>query len=196
MSHIMRLMRMGVLNQPARPAIPESTPSLLVLTIISVERTVPDGQIITFLNPFYSQLISLIAKDPEILYKLGWRKMEELVAAAYSKDGYEVTLTPPSRDKGRDVIAIKKGFWSIKFIDQVKAYKPGNLVTANDVRAFLFVLDNDHSATKGVITTTSGFAPDLEKDEFIKPYIPNRLELVNRDRLIARLIGEGGVAIN
>ena len=58
------------------------------------------------------------------------------MAGAYSKAGFdEVTLTPHSGDFGRDVIAIKRGIGSIRVIDQVKAYKKGHLVTANDVRA-------------------------------------------------------------
>jgi len=52
----------------------------------------------------------------------------------------EVTLTPRSGDYGRDVIAIKKGIGTIRVIDQVKAYKPGHLVGANDVRALLGAL--------------------------------------------------------
>jgi restriction system protein len=52
----------------------------------------------------------------------------------------EVTLTPRSGDLGRDVIAVKRGLGTVRVIDQVKAYGPSHLVTADDVRALLGVL--------------------------------------------------------
>ncbi len=99
-------------------------------------------------------------------------------------------LTPRSGDLGRDIIAIKKGFGCVKFIDQVKAYKPGNLVTAEEVRALLGVLQANQSATKGFVTTTSAFAPGIPNDRFIAPFIPFRLELIDKQKLIARLLAE------
>lgn len=95
-------------------------------------------------------------------------------------------LTPRSGDFGRDVIAIKKGLGEVRVIDQVKAYKPGHLVTANDVRALMGVLQND-GASKGFLTTTSDFAPKMGDDPLITPFIPQRLELINGDKLILRL---------
>jgi restriction system protein len=97
-----------------------------------------------------------------------------------------VTLTPRSGDYGRDVIAVKKGLGIVRVIDQVKAYTPPHLVTANDVRALLGVLPGD-GASKGFLTTTSDFAPGIKKDPFIVPFIPSRLELINGAKLLARL---------
>ena len=114
-------------------------------------------------------------------------KWEEIVAGAYKKAGFdEVILTPRSGDLGRDVIAIKKGIGEVRIIDQVKAYKPGHLVTANDVRALIGVLPFD-GASKGFLTTTSDFAPRIKEDPLITPYIPWRLELINGPTLIKRL---------
>jgi restriction system protein len=63
-------------------------------------------------------------------------------------------------DHGRDVIAVKRGLGFVRVIDQVKAYKPTHLVTADDVRALIGVLHGD-GASKGFLTTTSDFAPRL-----------------------------------
>ena len=97
-----------------------------------------------------------------------------------------MTLTPRSGDFGRDVIAIKKGIGSIRVIDQVKAFKQGHLVTANDVRALIGVLHGD-KASKGFLTTTSDFAPKIEKDPLIIPFMPAQLELINGEKLLRRL---------
>jgi restriction system protein len=49
------------------------------------------------------------------------------------------------------------------------------------------VLSSDRNASKGVISTTSDFAPKLADDPFIKPLLPHRIELVNGEQLLVRL---------
>jgi len=71
-------------------------------------------------------------------------------------------------------------------IEQVKAYKPGHLVNADEVRALMGVLHED-TASKGFLSTTSDFAPRLREDPLIRPLIPSRLGLINRETLINRL---------
>jgi len=68
------------------------------------------------------------------------RKLEEFIAGAYEKAGFNVILTPRSADGGRDLIASKIGFGSIRLIEKIKAYKPGHLVKHDDIRAMLGVL--------------------------------------------------------
>ncbi len=97
-----------------------------------------------------------------------------------------MTLTPRSGDFGRDIIAVKHGVGTVRVIDQMKAYGPNHLVTANDVRALLGVLQGD-KASKGFLTTTSDFAPKLRDDILIKPFMPARVELINGKMLLARL---------
>ena len=93
-------------------------------------------------------------------------------------------LTPPSGDGGRDIIATSKGYGSIRILDQIKAYKPGHLVTADEVRSMLGTLSADTRASKGIITTTSDFAPRIEIDEGIAQFLPTRLELKPQDKLL------------
>ena len=59
-------------------------------------------------------------------------------------------------------------------------------MTANDVRALMGVLQCD-GASKGFLTTTSDFAPKIDKDPLIVPFIPSRLELINGHALFNRL---------
>ncbi|MCP3944118.1 MAG: restriction endonuclease [Desulfobacteraceae bacterium] len=107
------------------------------------------------------------------MHEIDYRKWEEIIAGSYERAGFdEVILTPISGDLGRDIIAIKSGIGAIRVIDQVKAYKPGHVVSANDVRAFIGVLSADQNATKGVMTTTSVFAPKIYNDPSIKGFMP------------------------
>jgi restriction system protein len=164
-----------------------ATPSILLQAVVILGDKVHDGHIIEAVAPAWFEIAKLLECDQDILFKIDSRKMEEVVAAWYQEYGYEVTLTPRSGDLGRDIIAMKRGILSVRIIDQVKAYKPGRLVPANDVRALLGVLGSDRAASKGLVTTTSDFAPKIETDEFIAPYLPTRLELVNGTELIKRL---------
>ena len=156
--------------------------------IITLEDKVDDGTKISLIKPIYSKLIQMLKRDSDYIYKINPRIWEEIIAASYSKAGFdEVILTPRSGDFGRDVIAVKKGFGSIRFIEQVKAYNPNHIVKADEVRALLGVLQADFKASKAIFTTTSDFAPMISEDEFIKPFLPFRLELLNKDKLINRL---------
>ena len=95
------------------------------------------------------------------MYQIDPHKWEEIIAATYDQSGRfdEVTLTPRSGDRGRDVIAVKKGFGSVRLIESVKRHKPGTKTTAEDVQALLGVLLSDPQANKGVVSTTWEFAP-------------------------------------
>ena len=97
----------------------------------------------------------------------------------------EVILTPRSSDGGKDVIAIKNCYGAIRFVESVKKYRPGNEVTADDVRA-LGCLLLDRKNSKGIVSTTWKFAPKIDEDPLLKTLVPYRLELVDGEKLIER----------
>jgi restriction system protein len=164
-----------------------SSVSLLLQSVIVPGEKTGEGQIIEAIDLPWFEIIELLKNDPSIAYTIPPRKWEEIIAGAYKRAGFdEVTLTPSSGDYGRDVIAVKRGLGSIRVIDQVKAYKPDHLVTANDVRSLMGVLQVD-DASKAFLTTTSDFAPKLHEDPLITPFIPSRLELINGKTLLKRL---------
>ena len=129
-----------------------------------------EGQLVTAVGNAFRRMLQHVAQYPDEVFRMTPREFEQFVAGYYEHDGYNVTLTPASGDYGRDVIAEKPGVGTIRVLDQVKQYKPGHVVTADEVRAFLFVADRD-DATKCFITTTSTFAPRLMADKLIAPEI-------------------------
>ena len=139
--------------------------------------------------PAWEEIIRQIQLDPKAVYQIDPRRWEEIIAGSYERSGLfdEVTLTPRSGDFGRDVIAVKRGYWSVRIIESVKLYAPDHPVRADDVRALSGVLHGDPRATKGIISTTSTFAPKIAEDPFIAPLVPYRLELVNGEQLKERL---------
>jgi restriction system protein len=161
-----------------------SEASLLVQGVVEPYASTSEGQLVRAFVVPWRAIVDRLKKDWMVAFKIPPRLWEEMIAAAFEQDGYdEVTLTPRSGDYGRDVIAVKKGIGCIRIIGSVKAYAPGNLVRPDDVRALAGVLSGDPKATKGIITTTSDFTPNITKDPIISPLMPYRLELMNGIRL-------------
>lgn len=164
-----------------------SSTCLLLQSVIVPGTKTAEGLLVEAVALPWFEIIEFLKNDPSIAYKLPPEKWEEIIAGSYKKAGFdEVTLTPRSGDYGRDVIAVKRGLGFVRVIDQVKAYKPDHLVTADDVRALMGVLQGD-DASKGFLTTTSDFAPKLQEDPLIFPFIPSRLGLINGKTLLRRL---------
>ncbi len=143
-----------------------------------------EGQLVEAVSLPWFEILEIIQRDPRAAYEIVPRKWEEIIAGAYRQAGFdEVVLTPRSGDKGRDVVATKFGVGSVRIFDQMKAYKPGHVVTAEEVRAMLGVITGADNVSKGVVTTTSNFAPRLAEDPYISKYIPYRLELKPKEVL-------------
>jgi len=85
------------------------------------------------------------------------------------------------------VIAVKKGFGSVRLIESVKRYTPNHFVTAEEVSALIGGLLKDPKASKGIVSTTWKFAPKIEEDPGIVQFMPTRLELVNGNALLERM---------
>jgi restriction system protein len=165
------------------PIVLVSLPEILVGAVL-VEKgdKHPDGDIIIAVTPLFRRFLRDLERDPNSLYQLGPRQFEELIAGAYEEEGCdEVILTPRSGDKGRDVIATSRLFGTVRILDQVKLYSPHRVVEADDVRALHGVLGLEQGASKGVITTTSRFAPGVYNE--FRPLIPGRISLRNGAQL-------------
>jgi len=177
-----------VIGSSEEEYVPPQASSILLQAVIIPGPKTPEGSLITAVAPAWQAIIALLEKDWSLAFQIGDRKWEEIIAASYDEAGFdEVTLTPRSGDLGRDVIAVRRGHFGVRFIDQVKAYGPGKLVTADDVRALFGVLSADPKANKGIVTTTAEFAPKIESDALLAPFFPQRLELVDGKRLITKL---------
>jgi restriction system protein len=159
---------------------------LLQAEIVLAGQPVSDGTIVTVAALPWLAIYAEVSRDPKFMFFFAQnpRKFEEFIAGAYDQAGWDVViLTPRSNDGGRDVIASKDGFGSIRFLEQTKAYSPGHLVTHDDVRAMLGVLSVDSNSSKGLITTTSDFQPTIKTSPDFARFMPHRLELKNGNDL-------------
>jgi restriction system protein len=160
-------------------------PELTLKALLEFAGPTSEGELVRGVAVPWFEIAKMIQQDPQAMYGIDPRAWEEIIAGAYTRAGFdEVVLTPRSGDFGRDVVATKRGIGSIRIFDQVKAYSPGRVVTAEEVRAMLGVITGAQNVSKGVITTTSTFAPRLMEDPYLAPHIPYRLELKPRDVLL------------
>lgn len=166
-----------------------SIAELVVSSVVIPEARYAEGVLIKSTSLVWNSIVRKLGDDWGLAHQIPPEKWEELVAGAYTLAGYNTVLTPRSGDHGRDVIAVRTGVGCVKIIGSVKAYRPGHLVGYDDVRSLLGVMSGERDASKGIITTTSDFPPQILKDPFIAPFVPYRLELMNGEQLQKWLTG-------
>ncbi|MEX2105501.1 MAG: restriction endonuclease [Solirubrobacterales bacterium] len=102
-------------------------------------------------------LVDCLKRDPDQVHALSPRQFEEFVAALYERHGFEVELTPGSRDNGVDLYAVRyEPFGRVLTIVECKRYAPDRPVGVELVRS-LYGAIQDQGASVGVLATTSSF---------------------------------------
>lgn len=81
-------------------------------------------------------------------------------------NGFNVELTPQTRDKGIDIIATQHTqFGKNLFLVECKKYSPERKVGIEKVQRLNGIIDNfeGKQATRGLLVTTSSFSEDAKK---------------------------------
>jgi restriction system protein len=117
----------------------------------------------------------------QVLFELSPRDFERLVRRLYAAMGYEATLTPPGRDGGRDVIAVRAGAGQREQVHiECKLYTlPVGVHTA---RSLLGVVSHER-ANKGILVTSSHFTRGARDLADSNP----RLDLITGSELVVLL---------
>ncbi|MGB4284774.1 MAG: restriction endonuclease [Bacteroidales bacterium] len=119
------------------------------------------------LNEINNELIQYLSKHPEFMREMNPRKFEILIAEILKDKGYEITLTPSSRDGGKDIVAVYNSpFGHQMFIVECKRYNEQNKVGAEIVRG-LYGVQMAGNYNQGIIATTSTFTQGAI--DFVKP---------------------------
>lgn len=114
-------------------------------------------------------MLNELNKNPTDLYKLSPRRFEELIAEVLMRKGYNVELTPATRDGGKDIyVAHKDDLGSFLYLVECKHYEPPRKVGVSVIRDLYGVLSKE-KATYGIVVTTSDFTkPAQEFQQDIK----------------------------
>jgi restriction system protein len=133
------------------------------------ENSVEQNRIITDVARTNDEILALLRSNPEIMRSLPSRQFEEIIAEILTRQGYQITLTPPTRDGGFDMYAAKHDtLGSFLYLVECKRYTPPNHVGVEVVRGLYGVLQS-RKATAGVIITSSFFtsgAVDFQRENF------------------------------
>lgn len=114
-------------------------------------------------------MLNELNKNSTDIYKLSSRRFEELIAEIFMRKGYDVELTPATRDGGKDIyVAHKDDFGSFLYLVECKHYDPSHKVGVNVLRDLYGILSKE-KATYGIVVTTSDFTkPAQEFQQDIK----------------------------
>lgn len=116
-----------------------------------------------FSSDTWSRLIRSFATHPEELLSMPPRKFEELIAELLTREGMSVTLTPATRDGGRDILALAQTpIGQQLYLAECKRHRKDNPVDVTVVRSLYGVVMQENTSA-GLIVTTSRFTSDAMK---------------------------------
>ena len=126
------------------------------------------NQIKISLNEISTKLINNLRYNPSDLYIIPPDKFEILVAEILSDMGYEIKLTPKTRDGGRDILALlNTPLGKTLTIVECKRYAPDHIIGIGQVERLLWIATRNDNSNSSMFVTTSFFsnmAKKIEKD--------------------------------
>lgn len=115
-------------------------------------------KIVDAITSFSQKIARYVAKDPKSLYALEWRDVERMMAAIFDELGFHVTLTPSSKDGGKDLIleCIVEGKEQ-SYVVEVKHWRSGKNVGKRYVSDFVKVIAKENR-DGGLFLSTFGYS--------------------------------------
>jgi HJR/Mrr/RecB family endonuclease len=136
-----------------------------------------------------AELVRYLARRPEKMVELEPRKFEELVAELLRDLGYEVVLTPASKDGGFDIRAYHKtSIGTFLTLVECKRYSPEHPVGVEVVRGLRGVAELE-KASFSMIATTSRFTAGAR--QFVSR-VKHQMSLKDGQGLAEWLVNYGG----
>jgi len=149
-----------------------------------VESGSPDNakRIELLIRSISHEFAQLVASDAEALDHLEWRDLERLMARVMEGIGFDVTLTPPSKDGGKDlVLSCVVSNRQETFAVEIKHWRTGKKVGGQAVTDFLQVVIEE-KRTAGLLLSTSGYSPDASQG--LTEISRQRLRLGSRSKIV------------
>lgn len=116
-----------------------------------------EQRMITDVREISDALLRQVNANPRLLYEMPPHRFEELVAELLERAGYTVTLTPQTRDGGKDMYAARSDLiGSFLYVVECKRHRPDRPVGVGVVRALHGVAQHER-ATAAMVMTTSYF---------------------------------------
>lgn len=126
--------------------------------IYSPEPQYDKSAVIRVIETASKAFAELICREPVRLFELEWRDLERMLATVFAGLGFEVHLTPGTKDGGKDLIlrfSVHGGQRS--YYVEVKHWVSGKKVGNSPIREFLSVVARDKQ-DGGIFLSSSGFS--------------------------------------
>jgi len=112
------------------------------------------------LKSTFQKFAELIATDINYLDNIEWRDLERILGEALSTIGFQVKVTQPSKDGGKDIIVYLDVYnEKYSFIIELKHWRSGKRVNLSPVEKFLRVVINE-KRTGGLFLASYGYTED------------------------------------
>ena len=124
----------------------------------------PPPSLVEAVRAISSELIKYLAEHPQELYSIRPRQFEELIAEILASYGWDVNLTPETKDGGYDIFAISKDTKTAtqtSWIIECKKYARRREVEIDVVRA-LYGVKLRLGVANALLATTSHFAKGIK----------------------------------
>jgi restriction system protein len=128
------------------------------------QAAVPKGQLIAAARPTIitssEAMMQAHKKEPDGIHALAPRQFEELVAELLRDMGWDVQLTPATRDGGKDILAyLDTDIGKLLCLVEAKRYSKSRKIGVELVRTLYGTLC-DYQANSAMMVTTSSFSKD------------------------------------
>jgi restriction endonuclease Mrr len=105
-------------------------------------------------------MVERLKKAPGDIFRLSSREYEHMVAELLHDMGYEVELTPATRDGGKDILAsLRTPAGDLLVLVEAKKYRRDRKIGVELVRTLYGTL-HDYQANSAMLVTTSSFSKD------------------------------------
>lgn len=104
-----------------------------------------------------AELVRYLASNPAELHQLRPRQFEELICSILQQHGWDVELTPPSKDGGYDIVGFSGLAGGVRshWIIECKKWAPDRKVGVEIVRGLVGVKEQIKAANAMIVTTSS-----------------------------------------
>lgn len=121
-----------------------------------LENRDPESPVTKILKECTQLIIKAILNDPATLDDLEWRDLERMVAELFRGLGFEVELTPPAKDGGKDLILeLKKNDKNLSYIVEIKHWRSRQKVGKTSINEFIKIIAKEKRAG-GLFLSTYG----------------------------------------
>jgi len=141
-----------------------------------------EAEVRIMLRDLSARLARLIAADKSALAHLEWRDVERVVAEVFDGMGFAVTLTPGSKDGGKDVVlgCMVKGARAEYYVE-IKHWRSSTKVGSGAVEKLLKVIVNEKKEG-GLFLSTYGFTENAF--EQLTTIDRQKLRFGDQDRIV------------